>query len=316
MPQARRSLRDLPSTRRRVIRRTYRRRFVHGGVTLAAPRSRQKSSTTPRRDRTHHASIGLRQLPLSPNASECAMHVHAQEKRKESSLAETGRVVVQAILIALVIRALLFQAFNIPSGSMKDTLLVGDYLFVSQFSYGYSRYSLPFSLPLFSGRIFGASPERGDVVVFALPRDPSTDYIKRVIGLPGDRIQMIGGLLHINGAPVKRERVSDFIDDENGVAVRRWRETLPNGVSYETLDLQEDGSLDNTQEYVVPPGHYFMMGDNRDNSLDSRVPSGVGYVPFENLIGKAQIIFFSIGDGESVWHIWNWPGSVRWSRLF
>ena len=245
------------------------------------------------------------------------MSVSTAAKRKDG-FGETIRVVVQALLIALVIRTVLFQPFNIPSGSMKGTLLVGDYLFVSQFSYGYSHYSLPFSLPLFSGRIFASPPERGDVVVFRLPKDDTTDYIKRVIGLPGDRIQMIGGRLHINGVAVKRERVSDFIDDEDGTSerVRRWRETLPNGVSYETLDLQENGFLDNTEEYVVPSGHYFMMGDNRDNSADSRVLSAVGYVPFENLIGKAQVIFFSIGDGEPAWHLWSWPFSVRWSRLF
>ena len=255
---------------------------------------------------------------IDSSKDERPMSVSTEGKRKEGGLAEGGRVVFHALIIALVIRTLLFQPFNIPSGSMKATLLIGDYLFVSKYSYGYSHYSLPLSPPLFAGRVFGSAPERGDVVVFRLPKDDSTDYIKRVIGLPGDRIQMKDGLLHINGVPVKRERVDDFIDDENGGAerVRRWRETLPNGVSYESLDLQDNGFLDNTQEYLVPEGHYFMMGDNRDNSTDSRVLSAVGYVPFENLVGKAQIIFFSIGDGEPAWHIWSWPWSVRWSRLF
>src|ERR1700726_2757322 len=192
------------------------------------------------------------------------MSVTAQARRKEGGIAETVRVIFHALIIALVIRTFLFQPFNIPSGSMKATLLVGDYLFVSKYSYGYTPFSCPSPPPLFPGRIWASPPPRGDVVVFRLPKDDSTDYIKRVIGLPGDRIRMIGGLLHINGVPVKRERVSDFIDDENGSneRVRRWRETLPNGVSYESLDLQDNGYLDNTEEYTVPPGNYFMMGDN------------------------------------------------------
>jgi signal peptidase I len=249
------------------------------------------------------------------------MSLSAEERRKASGFAESLRVAIPALLVALVIRALLFEAFNIPSGSMKGTLLVGDYLFVSKYSYGFTHYSLPFSPQWFSGRIFSAMPERGDVVVFRLPKDDSIDYIKRVIGLPGDRIKLVDGLVFINGKAIKRERADDFIDDEGGlpVNVRRWRETLPNGVSYETLDLQDDAPLSNTDEYEVPPGCFFMMGDNRDNSTDSRVPqdrNGVGYVPFENLIGKAQIIFFSITDGEPAWRVWNWPHAVRWSRLF
>jgi signal peptidase I len=240
-------------------------------------------------------------------------------RKKESGFGETLRVIVHALIIALVIRTFLFQPFNIPSGSMIPTLLVGDYLFVSKYSYGYTHYSFPFSPPLFHGRIFASAPERGDVVVFRLPKDDTTDYIKRVIGLPGDRIQMRDGLLYINGQPVKRERIADYVDTDEGdgtTRVRRYRETLPNGVSYTTLKLVDNGFYDNTQEYVVPADHYFMMGDNRDNSSDSRVLNQVGYVPFENIIGRAQLIFFSIGEGVQPWKIWEWPFAVRWGRLF
>ena len=241
---------------------------------------------------------------------------------KSGGIGETIKIVVQALLLALVVRTFLYQPFNIPSGSMKSTLLVGDYLFVSKSAYGYSRYSLPFGLHLFDGRVWSAPPKRGDIVVFKLPRDNSTDYIKRVIGFPGDRIQMKNGVLYLNDQAVKREKVDDYVTTDTFGAetrVARYKETLPNGVSYLTLDLDPNGFEDNTEVYEVPPDHYFMMGDNRDNSTDSRVPpeaGGVGFVPFENLVGRAEIIFFSVQDGDAAWEFWKWPWTVRWNRLF
>jgi signal peptidase I len=201
---------------------------------------------------------------------------------------------------------------------MLPNLLVGDYLFVSKYSYGYSRYSFPFAPRLFSGRIFASLPQRGDVAVFRPPLNDSEDYIKRVIGLPGDTVQMIGGLLHINGQPIARERADDFVFDQNGAAIRgrRWRETLPNGVAHTTLDLLEGNPSDDTRLYRVPAAHYFMMGDNRDDSTDSRVLSIIGYVPFENLVGRAEFIFFSVGSGAGAWEFWRWPWTIRRSRLF
>ncbi|MER2607045.1 MAG: signal peptidase I [Siculibacillus sp.] len=239
---------------------------------------------------------------------------------QENSWGETVKVVIQALILALLVRTFLFQPFNIPSGSMKSTLLIGDYLFVSKFSYGYGRHSFPWPLDglTFSGRIMASEPARGDVAVFKLPKDNATDYIKRVVGLPGDRIQVKAGVLHINGEAVKLEPLDPFVETDyygGKIRTRAFRETLPGGVSHTILKSMDGGYQNNTPEFVVPAGHYFMMGDNRDNSQDSRF-GDVGYVPFENLIGKARIVFFSIDEGTAPWQVWTWPWEVRWSRLF
>ncbi|MEP1441444.1 MAG: signal peptidase I [Hyphomicrobiales bacterium] len=240
---------------------------------------------------------------------------NSKNSEEEGGIGETIKVIVQALLLALVLRTLIVQPFSIPSGSMKGTLLVGDYLFVSKYSYGYSKYSVPFSVIPFSGRILESKPERGDIAVFRLPTDTSTDYIKRVIGLPGDTIQMKDGVLHINGTAVKREKVADFNEENRSSSVDQYRETLPNGKTFLTLDTVPNAQADNTQEYKVPEGKYFMMGDNRDNSQDSRF-SNVGFVPLENFIGRAEFLFFSISDGANAWEVWKWPTSVRFGRLF
>ena len=229
------------------------------------------------------------------------------------------------LIVALFFRAFFFQSYNIPSGSMLKNLFVGDYIFVSKFTYGYSKNSLPFSLPIIPGRLFASSPKRGDVVVFKLPSDGRTDYIKRVIGLPGDRIQIINGMVFVNNNKLGYKKIGTFND--NNLINRKNRslgcrnedldiilETLPNGISYEVLDSNTQSYADNTGIYNVPENHFFMMGDNRDNSQDSRYLKSVGFVPFDNIVGRAEIIFFS----------WNWKKiskpncstSIEWSRIF
>lgn len=230
---------------------------------------------------------------------------------------ELVKTIVYAVLIALVVRTFAYEPFSIPSGSMIPTLLIGDYLFVSKFSYGYSRYSLPFGLPVIAGRVVAREPERGDVAVFKLPSDNKTDYIKRIIGLPGDRLQVVDGVLRINGQPVGREPAGEFLVSSDigiGQRFRRYVETLPNGRRHQIIELSDAGPFDNTGVYTVPPDHYFVMGDNRDSSRDSRFLSEVGYVPFKNLIGRAEFIFFSV-DG-SAFEFWRWPKSLRVSRFF
>ncbi|WP_340645541.1 signal peptidase I [Phenylobacterium sp.] len=240
-------------------------------------------------------------------------------KSAKDELIEIIKTVGYALLIALVLRVIFFQPFTIPSESMEPALLKGDYIIVSKYDYGWSAHSLPFSPPIFHGRIMNKPPARGDVVVFHLPRDKSIPYIKRLIGLPGDRIKVIGGQVFVNGKAIPRKPVGMTEDPgDPGVQVMQYAESKPNGRTYVTFDRAQDHEGDDTEVYVVPEGHYFMMGDNRDNSLDSRWPQeiGVGYVPAENLVGKARFIMLSWKGGASIFKPWTWVMRFDASRAF
>ncbi len=237
---------------------------------------------------------------------------------KDESILDTIKTIIYAILIAIVIRTFLFEPFKIPSGSMYPTLHVGDYLFVSKYTYGYSKHSFPFSLPLFDGRIWADTPQRGDVVVFKFPQDNKTDFIKRIVGLPGDKIKMQDGILYINGKPVERQQIEDFVIRDkfgNGERYTQYVETLPNGVKHNILEISDQQELvDNMVEVTVPENSYFVMGDNRDRSDDSRL--SVGFVPFENLVGKARWLFFSHNTDDAWYKPWAWTKKIRFERMF
>ena len=267
--------------------------------------------------------------------AQMANDVKTKPKRSETS--ETFRFLLKLALVVLILRSFIFAPFSIPSESMLPRLLIGDYLFVSKWNYGYSRWSLPAGVPLIPGRIFGSTPTRGDVVVFRAPEVLDHDVIKRVIGLPGETIQMRQGVVYLNGKAIPKQRIADFtipltanfdaakcgapfVDVLNNVQICRYprfRETLPNGRSYEVLDQAELPDRDDTGLYTIPAGHIFVMGDNRDDSGDSRfpAPNGMGYVPLENVEGKAVVNFFST-DGDAEWlKPWTWVSAARWSRI-
>lgn len=232
---------------------------------------------------------------------------------------EFAKTIIIAVLLAILIRTFLYEPFNIPSSSMKPTLLIGDYLFVEKPAYGYSRYSFPFGLAPLEGRVWAEDPAMGDVIVFKLPSNTYIDYIKRVVGLPGDTVQMRAGRLYINGEMIDRESLGmKKVKDEfrGDIVMHEYIETLPGGVSHHIYEEADDRPLDNTQLFVIPEGHFFVMGDNRDNSLDSRAPNGVGFVPAELIVGKADLIFYSTNGTARLLEFWKWPWTVRYDRLF
>jgi signal peptidase I len=260
-------------------------------------------------------------------------------KGRRSGFAETTRFLLLLFVLAVALRSFVLAPFVIPSGSMLPRLMIGDYLFVTKWSYGYSRHSIPFGIGGFDGRVLGGQPERGDVVVFRY-RGTKDDYVKRLVGLPGDTVQMRRGQLFLNGEAVPKVRIADYLMERTANSpcryvvpeaalplvadggrtycrYPRFRETLPGGRSYEVLD-QMEGEADETQVYTVPEGHYFVMGDNRDDSADSRFPrerDGVSFLPAENLVGRAMIVFFST-DGSAQWlKPWTWASAARWERV-
>ena len=237
----------------------------------------------------------------------------------KSKIVENIKTIFYALIIALIIRSFLFQPFYIPSSSMEPNLLIGDRLFVSKYSYGYSRHSLPFSPKIYNKRVLTKLPDRGDVIVFKTPADNRTDYIKRLIGLPGDIIQIVNSNLYLNNAKVKKDKIEYLTNINCGNKIINaifFKETLPNGKKYITV-YRNNGTMMNTDKYTVPDNHYFFMGDNRDCSKDSRFLSSVGYVNINNLVGKAQLIFFSNEKKRgSFFKFWKWGKSLRLERFF
>lgn len=238
----------------------------------------------------------------------------------KEEMGEFVKTALWAIALALLIRSVFLEPFNIPSGSMKPTLLVGDYLFVNKPAYGYSRFSFPFGIAPIEGRIWAEEPKRGDVIVFRLPTNTGTNFIKRLVGLPGETIQVRKGRLYINGEKVSREfiRTIDITDDlGHKIEVSEYIETLPGNVTHLIHEVSDNENfVDQTPIYTVPEGYYFMMGDNRDSSRDSRFADDVGPVPFENIVGRADFLFFSTNGHAGLFEFWKWPWSIRYDRMF